>query len=124
MKLTDEQNREFIEFSRNLGLCGLSEWAQKVADYLQPLFAAEMLRPVTDEEKERDDAYMREGKNPFWRSSFDRILADRKARYCPAPVDPAVEAARNVLRKWGSNYADECNASEIVAAVDAARGRK
>jgi hypothetical protein len=110
MKLTEEQSRMGASIVHDRGNYFLA--MQDLADYLQPLFAREMLGPVTDDEKRE------QGLSPTYAPLTTlSILERRLRRYAPEPQDPAVEAVKRLNEKNGWC----CVAEEVVAAVDKAR---
>ena len=114
MKLTDEQ---YSEIHRTIIPSLPNGTIQAIADYLQPLFAKEMLGPVTDEERWVGMCGSCADK------TTNGLLKQRLSRYAPEPADKAVEAVKVELDKFDIGLSDKAIQS-IVAAVDAARSKQ
>jgi hypothetical protein len=94
MKLTREQLKKAEQIYCDLPSNDNFDDAQAIADYLEPLFAAELLKPCT---KEEGDAIP--GKS-FGTDVVNHVLASRLAPYLPKKIT-ALEATRTFLGEKG-----------------------
>lgn len=103
MKLTDEQYRKIGS------ACGFSESyaaqeGERIAEAIAPLFAKEMLGPVTGNETrqlhEDFTCEAHKGETSGWdcyEHALANFLASRLSRYAPELVDPAIEAVAKLM---------------------------